>query len=92
MSESNSPHPPEKAEEGKDSGEDCGWEAVVLRRIRGRVQEVSRHLGDLVHGDACGWESRSVELLKEKLGIGTSDFHAEPIRSDKRLEHWRGHK
>lgn len=75
-----------------DPVEDCGWEAIVLRRIRGRVQEVSRHLGDLVHGDACGWESRSVELLKEKLGIGPPELRAEPLRNDRRVEPWRGER
>lgn len=65
--------------------EDGGWEAVVLRRIRGRVQEVTRHLGDLVHGDACGWESRSVELLKEKLGIGPSELRVESVRAERHV-------
>lgn len=89
MTDSNAPEILSHDLKKSDPAEDCGWEAVVLRRIRGRVQEVTRHLGDLVHADACGWESRSVELLKEKLGIGPQELRSEAVRAD-RLEQLRG--
>ncbi len=47
--------------------DDAGWEAKVISRMRARMEELSRQLGSSVDTCHFSWESRPLEILRERL-------------------------
>ncbi len=47
--------------------DDSGWEAKVINRLRARMEELSRRLGSSVDTCHFSWETRPLEILRERL-------------------------
>jgi hypothetical protein len=47
--------------------DNVGWETKVLQRVRARMDELTRQLGDSVDTCHFSWESRTLQVLRERL-------------------------
>jgi hypothetical protein len=47
--------------------DNVGWETKVLQRVRARMDELTKQLGDSVDTCHFSWESRTLQILRERL-------------------------
>ncbi len=47
--------------------DNVGWETKVLQRVRARMDELTKQLGDSVDTCHFSWESKTLQVLRERL-------------------------